>query len=765
MNDEITKSILIVEDEPIIAMAEAMMLEGYGFTVLTAHSGEDAITCVDQNPHLDLILMDIDLGKGMDGTDAAAIILKKRQIPVLFLSSHTEREVVEKTEQITNYGYVVKHTGETVLIASIKMAFKLHQSTILNQKKTEELEAANEELNATIEDLEDATQESLRAQTELIESEANLVEAQTLARLGSWQLNPFTGTAKWSAQMFHLTGYPPEKGAPDKDTFLSFVHPDDREEVQQTFTRIISTGNPDSVEFRGNFERTGRKFFILNGEASRDESDVIYRINGTMQDITEQKEIELERETTVEFLKLINEKNSLSDLIKESIVFFKRQSGCEAIGIRLKAGDDYPYYETTGFSENFVSTENTLCDTSADGKILRTESGDPRIACMCGNIICGRVNPSKSFFTSYGSFWSNSTTELLATTTDADRQARTRNRCNGEGYESVALIPLRDGDGHIGLIQLNDKRKGVFTLNFIKLWERLSGYLSVALAKLIAKESLSEREVEYRSLFEHMRNGIAYCKMHFVEGKPVDFTYLAINNSFESQTGLTDVVGKRVSEVIPNIRESDPVLIETYGRVSQTGKPEQFEIHLDSLDMWFSISVYCPKPDHFVAVFDVISERKKIENDLRKSEEQYRLLVESADDSIVMSDLNGKHLFRNKAYYTSLGYEPGYKMGKNGYAIVHPDDLPIMKAATNDLFRYGSASSEYRVKHQNGNWIYRQTKTVLLYDAEKRPERFLSISRDVTEHKLMEQELIQSEEKYRLLAENMCDVIWILDIE
>ena len=111
---------------------------------------------------------------------------------------------------------------------------------------------------------------------------------------------------------------------------------------------------------------------------------------------------------------------------------------------------------------------------------------------MCGNVICGRFDPSKPFFTKRGSFWTNSTTELLASTTEADRQARTRNRCNGKGYESVALIPLRLGAESLGLLQLNDQRKGMFSPETIDLWERLADNLAVALAKCRAEEALRE---------------------------------------------------------------------------------------------------------------------------------------------------------------------------------------------------------------------------------------------------------------------------------
>jgi PAS domain S-box-containing protein len=119
------KNILLVEDEALIAMAEKAQLERYGYAVVTATSGEKAVEAVERNPGIDLILMDVDLGSGMDGTQAAAIILESRDIPVVFVSSHGEREIVERTEKITSYGYVVKSSSITVLDASIKMAFKL----------------------------------------------------------------------------------------------------------------------------------------------------------------------------------------------------------------------------------------------------------------------------------------------------------------------------------------------------------------------------------------------------------------------------------------------------------------------------------------------------------------------------------------------------------------------------------------------------------------------------------------------------------------
>lgn len=124
-------SILLVEDEAIIALEEERTLTDAGYSVLTAHTGEQAVVIVRdpaRDTPIDLILMDINLGSGMDGTEAARQILRSHTIPVLFLSSHTEPEVVDRTEKITSYGYVVKTAGPVVLLASIKMALRLHQS-------------------------------------------------------------------------------------------------------------------------------------------------------------------------------------------------------------------------------------------------------------------------------------------------------------------------------------------------------------------------------------------------------------------------------------------------------------------------------------------------------------------------------------------------------------------------------------------------------------------------------------------------------------
>lgn len=140
MAEEKRKNILLVEDDAISAIYGKTTLEKSGYEVLTAHSGEKAIEMVDSNPGgIDLVLMDINLGDGIDGTAAAEKILEKHELPLVFLSSHTEPEIVEKTDKITSYGYIVKNSGDTVLNASIKMAFRLFEARMEEKKKSDAL--------------------------------------------------------------------------------------------------------------------------------------------------------------------------------------------------------------------------------------------------------------------------------------------------------------------------------------------------------------------------------------------------------------------------------------------------------------------------------------------------------------------------------------------------------------------------------------------------------------------------------------------------
>jgi diguanylate cyclase (GGDEF)-like protein/PAS domain S-box-containing protein len=194
------------------------------------------------------------------------------------------------------------------------------------------------------------------------------------------------------------------------------------------------------------------------------------------------------------------------------------------------------------------------------------------------------------------------------------------------------------------------------------------------LERLQSEQALRDSEKLYHSLFDNMLNGLAYCRMLFEQGQPRDFIYLNVNNMFETLTGLKQVEGKKVSEVIPGIRESDPGLFELYGRVALSGVSERVEMFVKALQMWFSLAVFSPVPEHFVAIFEDITLRKQAENEIEQLAfydpltglPNRRLLLDRLRQALVSSARNestGALLFIDldnfKALNDSFGHDQG----------------------------------------------------------------------------------------------------------
>lgn len=166
--------ILLVEDEYLIAMVEKNALKNYGYEVTHVPSGDKAIEVV-KTEVFDLILMDINLENELDGIETAQIILDDLDIPIIFVSSHTEKEVVERTERVTSYGYVVKSSTITVLDASIKMAMKLFKA----KKEIKKYALASRD-----------TEEELAVIAEHLKVKADeMILAEKIAKVGNWKLD------------------------------------------------------------------------------------------------------------------------------------------------------------------------------------------------------------------------------------------------------------------------------------------------------------------------------------------------------------------------------------------------------------------------------------------------------------------------------------------------------------------------------------------------------------------------------------------------
>jgi PAS domain S-box-containing protein len=245
----------------------------------------------------------------------------------------------------------------------------------------------------------------------------------------------------------------------------------------------------------------------------------------------------------------------------------------------------------------------------------------------------------------------------------------------------------------------------------------------------------------YRDLFEKLGWGYARHRMILdAQGTPVDYVTLNVNKTFEKllRAPRDGVIGQHASAILPG-----PELarwLKIFGDVVRTGQSATYEIYSPHHQRHFHGHAYSLARDQFSVAFEDVTERQKAHALLAASEEKYRTLVETAEDAIVVCDLEGRHLFRNSAYYTSLGYSPDEAIAPDGYARVHPDDAQRVRQSRESLLTQGSQKAEYRVQHRDGRWLWCASRSTLMRDPSGRPYAILAILRDITDQKRAEEE-------------------------
>ncbi len=220
---------------------------------------------------------------------------------------------------------------------------------------------------------------------------------------------------------------------------------------------------------------------------------------------------EEERRLTLEVMTALQD-GDLHTALHEVQRLVRLYTGAEAVGIRLADGDDFPYFECTGFSPQFLEAERSVCAQGPDGKVLRDPAGVPVLECMCGRVLRGQTGSSADCFTPHGSFFSNRTSRLLSSTRERERPAHARNRCTLEGYESVGLFPLRSGAQTFGLLQVADHRPERFSGEGLDLLERLADVLGRSLAQRQTEQrlrrALEEKDLLLREVHHRVKNNL-----------------------------------------------------------------------------------------------------------------------------------------------------------------------------------------------------------------------------------------------------------------
>lgn len=290
------------------------------------------------------------------------------------------------------------------------------------------------------------------------------------------------------------------------------------------------------------------------------------------------------------------------------------------------------------------------------------------------------------------------------------------------------------------------------------------------------EQALLDAEWKFKALFEKGPMAVAYHRMIYDEaGKAFDYFFIDANRAYQEMTGV-DPRGKTVREAFPGIENNSFDWIATFGKVAKSGVSIRVEQYLETNQRYYDCVGYQYKPDHFVAAFFEITERKLAEEallinkeQLFKSEIRLRLALEASSDAIWQWNYKSGETFYSSQWYKMLGYEDkAFEMTFDTFQrLCHPSDYnhtmnQIAEVLDNPYSK--GYSAEFRMLHKNGDWVWILSKgNVTKRDEDQNPLELNGTNTDINERKLAELALKENSANLEAIVENTIDKIWAIN--
>ncbi len=248
-------------------------------------------------------------------------------------------------------------------------------------------------------------------------------------------------------------------------------------------------------------------------------------------------------------------------------------------------------------------------------------------------------------------------------------------------------------------------------------------------------------------------------------------TFVYISNLYKKITGYTgrDLLGKKsLAYVHPEDRER---VRQEAIKCLKGKKSEGYEyryIKKNGEVMWILeliTSITYNGQRAALGSFMDITARKKMEDDLRRSEERYRTVIEEIEEGYYEVDLKGNFTFASDAICATLGYTKEELMGMSYKDYIPSEQFDYVFEIFSDIYKTGKPIKSYSSINirKDGTRLFVEDSVAPLRDREGKIIGFKGITRDVTQRKMMEEALRKSEEYFKEITENSSEIIIILD--